>query len=206
MNKVSKKFLSLLERDDVKTFIFNLAGEEGYIVFSYLVKRGREIDEFSLSEKVDIQINRLRSILYKLYTKKLVNFSRKRDKKRGWFLYSWSAIPNQLIYLMRKRYEDKIKNLNKLLEGDYYYCDRCDKIYTLEEAAKNMFLCPVCGVHLISSNQMKDEIEKRLEDAKNNLSFFAEKKKKPKKKLKKKKKSSPARIRTRVKRSRTSRS
>ena len=196
MTKVSKKFLSLLKRDDVKTFIFNLAGEEGYLVFSYLVKLGREIDEFSLSEKVDIQINKLRSILYKLYNKKLVNFSRRRDKKRGWFLYSWSAVPDQLIYLMRKKYENEIKNLSKLLKGDYYYCDKCDKIYTLEEAAKNMFFCPVCGAQLISSRQMKDEIEKRLKKARENLDVF----------VVKKKKSSPARIRTGVKRSRTSRS
>ena len=186
-----KKVLSLLEREDVKSFIFNIAGEEGYLVFSYLVKRGREIDEFSLSEKMDIQINRLRSILYRLYNKELVSFSRKRDKKRGWFLYSWSAVPNQLIYLMKRKYEKEIKNLKKLLKGDYYYCEKCDKVYTLEEAAKNMFLCPVCGSHLISSSQMKKEIEKRLRNAEKNLEVF---------------KISPARIRTRVKRSRASRS
>ncbi len=170
--KVTQKALKVLNRDDVHNFIVNLAGEEGYLVFSYLLKRKKEIDEFSLSEKLDIQINRLRSILYKLYSKKLVNFSRRRDKKKGWYLYSWSASPSQLLFLMRRKYSQKIENLKRLLKGDYYYCEKCDKIYTLEEAAKSMFLCPICGSPLESSKNIKQKIEKELKKLEKEIKNF----------------------------------
>ncbi len=174
-----RKALLVLNRDDVQEYIKEIAGEEGFFVFSYLLKKKNEIDEFTLSENLDIQVNRLRSILYKLYNKGLVKFSKRRDKKKGWFIFSWSANPSQLLYLMRKKYEERIGYYEKLLSGDYYFCENnLDKAYTLEEAAQTMFLCPVCGAPLKSSRQFKDEIEKRVSELKKKLKVFEIKKKK----------------------------
>ena len=188
-NRVRQRTLKVLNREDVREFIVSISGDEGYIVFSYLLKRRNEIDEFTLSEKLDIQINKLRSILYKLYDKKLVSFTRRRDRKKGWYLYSWSAVPSQLLFLMRKKYEKRIKHFKKLLQGDYYYCEKCDKIYTLEEAARSMFLCPICGEPLIPSREIKSKIEVKIKKLERKLKAFQV---------------SPARIRTGVKRSRAS--
>ncbi len=183
-----RKALAVLNREDVKELIREIAGEEGYFVFSYLLKKKNEIDEFTLSENLDIQVNKLRSILYKLYNKGLVKFSKKRDKKKGWFIFSWSANPTQLLYLMRKKYKEQISYYEKLLSGDYYFCENNpDKAYTLEEAAQTMFLCPICGAPLKSSKQAKDDIEKKVKELEKNLKVFEIKKKKEIEKKSKKK-------------------
>ncbi len=185
-----RKALAVLNRDDVKELIREIAGEEGYFVFTYLIKKRNEIDEFTLSENLDIQVNKLRSILYKLYNKGLVKFSKRRDKKKGWFIFSWSANPSQLLYLMKKKYSDQIDYYKKLLSGEYYFCENNpDKAYTLEEAAETMFLCPICGAPLKSSKQVKSEIESKVKELEKVLKVFEIKKKKEtssKKKTKKK--------------------
>ena len=158
--------VKLVEREDAKSFIIKIAGEEGLQVFSYLIRIGKQIDEFTLADKVGLQINFVRSLLYKLYEYKLVSFSRERDKKKGWFIYSWVAHPDRLKELLiRKKDEQVIKLRKKALDvHQVFYCEHCDKSFSYTKAMKYMFFCPTCGRGLVAleSSELRDKLNEKI--------------------------------------------
>ena len=106
-------------------------------------------------------------MLYKLYEYKLVSFSRERDKKKGWFIYSWIAHPDRLKELLiRKKDEEIIKLRKKALDvQQVFYCKRCDKSYSYAKAMEYMFFCPSCGGELIAleSSELRKKIDEKIE-------------------------------------------
>lgn len=172
--KISKRrALTLLKEPEVVEFINENAGEEGYKIYDYLVRVGKEVDEYTLADKVDLQINFVRSLLYKLYEFKLVSFFRERDKKKGWFIYSWEAHPEKLKYILIKRKEDKIAKLKEKMKisEDSFYCENCDKTVTYSHAMETMFFCDSCGGHLVAMNSLdvKRKIEHEIEKIKKQI-------------------------------------
>ena len=159
--------MKLIERKDATEFVKNIAGEEGLKVFSYLIKVGKEIDEFTLADRVDLQINFVRSLLYKLYEHKLVSFSRERDKRKGWFIYSWVAHPDRLKELLIRIKNEEIVKLKKqaMDAQQLFYCKTCKKSYSYIKAMKSMFFCPICGSQLVAmeSNEIKKRINEQIE-------------------------------------------
>jgi transcription initiation factor TFIIE subunit alpha len=159
--------IKLIERNDAREFIMSIAGENGLKVYEYLIRAGKEIDEFTLADKVGLQVNFVRSLLYKLYEHKLVSFSRERDKRKGWFIYSWSANPDRLKELLIKQKDEEIVSLKKkeVDAQQLFYCENCKKSYSYTEAIENMFFCPVCGSELVAfdSEEIKKKIRKQIE-------------------------------------------
>lgn len=174
VKKFSKaKALYLLKRKDSIDLILKIAGEEGLKVFEFLVNFVKEIDEFTLADKVSLQINFVRSLLYKLYEQKLVSFSRERDKKKGWFIYSWQAHPERLKYILLQAKEDEIANLEKrlTLSQDNFFCSKCNRSYDYVKAMETMFFCENCGSKLeaVSSLDVRDKIEKQIVEIKKEI-------------------------------------
>lgn len=167
------KALFLLKRKDSIDLILKIGGEEALKIFEFLVNICKEIDEFTLTDKVNMQINFVRSMLYKLYEKKLVSFSRERDKKKGWFIYSWQAHPERLKYLLLQAKEDEIASLEKRLHAsqDTFFCPKCDTSVDYVKAMELMFLCETCGHKLegVSSAEVKDKINKHIENIKKEI-------------------------------------
>jgi len=171
VKKFSKaKALFLLKRNDSTNFVTKLSAVEGLKTFEFLVSIGKEIDEFTLADKVNLQINFVRSLLYKLYEQKLVSFSRERDKKKGWFIYSWQAHPERLKYILLQTKEEEIANLEKRLHlsQDNFFCAQCNKSYDYVKAMETMFFCEACGSKLeaVSSLEVRHKIEKQIGELK----------------------------------------
>jgi transcription factor E len=172
--KISKaRTLKLIKEPEVMKFIKEHTGEEGYVVYDFLVRIGRDVDEYTLADKVNLQINFVRSLLYKLYAHKLVSFFRERDKKKGWFIYSWEAHPEKLKYILIRTKEQKIENLEKKLKisEDSFYCEKCDKTSDYAHAMETMFFCDTCGGHLIAMNsiEVKEKLERQIKVLRNEI-------------------------------------
>ena len=167
VKKISKaNALKLVHRKDATEFIQEISGEEGYLVFEYLLKAGKDVDEFTLADKVGLQINFVRSLLYRLYEHKLVSFSRERDKKKGWFIYSWLAHPERLRRILLERKDEEIVRLKHqaLTSQQVFYCNNCNKSYSYSDAIENMFFCPVCGSSLeaLDVEKVKERVSKKV--------------------------------------------
>ncbi|HLD33663.1 MAG TPA: hypothetical protein VJB66_02975 [Candidatus Nanoarchaeia archaeon] len=112
--------------------------------------RGKEnVSEFKLADALHDDIKRVRNTLYRLYGTNLVEFTRKKDKKKGWYIYYWTFKPDQIRFLYRKI---KLEELDKLKDSvkqehtqQYFVCvNECTRM-DFEQAINFEYRCPECG-------------------------------------------------------------
>jgi transcription initiation factor TFIIE subunit alpha len=133
-----------------------LAGEEtGYIVEILFNKK--DVNEFLIAKKMDLTINQVRNILYKLSNYGLVSFIRKKDNKKGWYIYYWTLNVEKCLALIEKSLEEKIAKFEKTLgsrETDrYYICKPCGIEVKEHEALEHGFSCDECAeIYELSDN------------------------------------------------------
>jgi len=129
-----------------------------------------EVNEYKIAEKLKITVNQVRNILYKLFDKSVVAFRRKKDAKKGWYIYFWSLNVNkaliQFISIKEKEIVD-VKNQISNLETRHYYSCPYECIEVNEETALHYhFICQECGQLLVLSEktdrikELKNMIEK----------------------------------------------
>jgi len=78
----SKKIAKILRSQIIKNKLETIVNEKGLELVKILLKR-KQINEFKLAGKLKIKVNKVRSLLYKLYSKKIATYTRKRDKRKG---------------------------------------------------------------------------------------------------------------------------
>lgn len=111
---------------------------------------GKEnISEFKLADKMKITVNQIRNMLYKLNSHSLVQFTRRKDKRKGWYIYYWTFdIKKSLDFLIGLK-QERITILENKLKmkqiDDYFICPK--KCVTLKYASamEQEFKCPECG-------------------------------------------------------------
>jgi transcription initiation factor TFIIE subunit alpha len=137
-----------LTNKQIEAVISEVAGEDVLPLVAVLKKK-KNISEFKLAELIEHEVNKTRNMLYRLYHANLVNFIRKKDKKRGWYIYYWTFNPKRVQYLLislRKGKLDKLKErLEREQENHFFICpNRCIRL-DFEQAIGFEFKCPECG-------------------------------------------------------------
>ncbi len=157
MNK--KEFI---EREDVKELIEEIAGMHAVKVINLLASK-TILDEFKISSSLKLEVNFVRSLLYKLYEKKIVSFSKERDSKKGWWIYSWTLHIEKIIELLIKRKKERISRLEEIKSREsinqYFICESCGIKMDFGEAVENNFECFSCGMPLVALEKKADERE-----------------------------------------------
>ncbi len=126
---------------------------------------GKEhVNEFLIAKKLGLTINQIRNILYKLSDYGLVSFIRKKDRKKGWYIYFWTLNIYQSLNLLEQTLKKELANLESQLknrqEKRYYTCNTCSIEVGEETALLNDFACSECEeVYQLSKNE---EIIKEL--------------------------------------------
>ncbi|MCW1301076.1 MAG: hypothetical protein QW507_00460 [Candidatus Nanoarchaeia archaeon] len=160
-----KKLLEVFENEEIQDFLERIVGREGMEVVKILFEKGL-VNEFKLAEMVNKEINDVRTILYKLYAHRLVTFSRKRERRRGWWIYSWEINFDRLFHLLKREKIKKLEMLRKRIaeEGSIqiFECPKCELRMGYEKALENLFTCPKCNVVL--REKSLEKIEKELEE------------------------------------------
>ncbi len=163
-----------------KEVITELCGEEALPVVDFLI--GKEnVSEFIIVDALQMSINELRNILYKLEKLGLISFKRKKDKKKGWYVYYWT-LQSQLIYfLYEKMKKEKLKRLESRLEREknntFYTCkNHCIRL-DFDQAMSFNFTCPECGELLNETNNTEiiNNIKKEIDKTKRELDDFHKK-------------------------------
>jgi len=144
-----------------------LAGEgTGRIVDILFGKK--DVNEFSLAKKMELTINQVRNILYKLSADGLVSFIRKKDKRKGWYIYYWTLKTEKCLVKLEESLIEKIDALNGVLGSRgtdrFYICKPCLIEVTEEKALEHGFSCEECAeVYELSDNS------KPIRDAKSRI-------------------------------------
>jgi len=109
----------------------------------------KDVNEFTIAKKMELTINQVRNILYKLSAEGLVSFIRKKDKRKGWYIYYWTLKTEKCLVKLEQSLISKIQQLEKTLENRetkrYYVCKTCDIEVNEEKALENGFTCEECA-------------------------------------------------------------
>jgi transcription initiation factor TFIIE subunit alpha len=178
--KVEKKIKKIRPSDLIKDkriakLILGIAGKDGLHLYKIL-SRVDKMDEFELARKLNLEVNVVRSLLYKLYNEKLVEYTKKRDRRKGWWIYIWKIVPERPLYLLKKRRKLKLLRLKEKLEKEkviqLFQCDKCRLRMSFTKAMQNNFCCPYCGSQLVAvdSSIIVKELEKEIAEIEKTLS------------------------------------
>lgn len=154
--------------------IHEIVGEDAAQVVEFLYQNPGA-SEFDISENIGFAVSQIRSILYELKSKNLIDYDRRKDKEKGWYLYYWKVLPQnfETVYLNDKK--KKLEQFKERLETEenstYYICPNFCKRLSFEDSLDYNFTCPVCGSLMNEENkERKVEILKR--NIKEHENFF----------------------------------
>lgn len=167
---MNEKLLKLL-----KKIVIDIAGPGSEKLVDLLYKKNN-VNEFQIAKKLGGTINQTRNILYKLADKGLVEFLRKKDKKKGgWYIYYWTLKTKRILQSHKESLAKQIQNLEEQLhqrETDrYFYCPNCGAEYDEETAMLHEFTCPECGevLQMKDMSEISEQIKKEREKLENTI-------------------------------------
>ena len=113
------------------------------------LKNKKNISEFKLATTLRQEINTVRNMLYRLYNANLVSFMRKKDQKKGWYIYYWTFNTKNIKHLAddikKKKIEKFTERLTREKNSLFYHCkNKCLRL-EFENAADYEYKCPECG-------------------------------------------------------------
>ena len=112
----------------LKSIVETLVNKQSSPIIDLLVDK-KNVNEFLIAKKLKLTINQTRNILYKLSDYGLVSFVRKKDKRKGWYIYFWTLNVYQSLKLLeenlRKELASLEQQLKNILEKRYYVCNTC---------------------------------------------------------------------------------
>ena len=154
-----------LSTDLINNTVAQVAGEE-VIPLVKALKNKKNVSEFKLAEQIKIEINLTRNMLYRLFEYNLVSFIRRKDKKKGWYIYYWTFNPKRVKYIVhdlkRQRLDRLKERLKRETSGQFYVCqEKCIRL-DFEQATNFEFKCPECGrlLNLDDNAQKIEDIKK----------------------------------------------
>ena len=110
----------------IEQVIVEVAGEDVLPLIKAL-KNKKNISEFKLAEKIKQEVNTTRNMLYRLFDVNLVSFIRRKDKKKGWYIYYWTFDSKGIKYLYKSLKKKRMEKLKERLErekqGQFYACE-----------------------------------------------------------------------------------
>ncbi|MBY9008870.1 MAG: transcription factor [Candidatus Lokiarchaeota archaeon] len=109
-----------------------------------------------------LKLNTVRKTLYKLYSGKLAQFRRIRDKSTGWFIYYWwheFDLFDEILMEKKRTIEAKLRERLKFEENNYFFvCKNCQDStfkFNFDSAFDLNFKCPNCSGPLEAQDNQK---------------------------------------------------
>ncbi|MBT5022650.1 hypothetical protein HOK51_11180 [Candidatus Woesearchaeota archaeon] len=149
----------------IEDVVVEVAGED-VLPLIKLIKNKKNVSEFKLAEALELEVNFVRNMLYRLYHANLVSFTRRKDKKKGWYIYYWTFRTKQIkhlaVTLKKKRIERLSDRLVREKESNFFICNSSCMRLDFETSMNFGFKCPECGE--LMEQQDNDENIKKIEE------------------------------------------
>lgn len=152
----------------VEDVVKEIAGED-VIQLVNLIKNKKNVSEFKIAERMNLSVNVVRNMLYRLYHVNLVSFIRKKDKKKGWYIYYWTFNMKRIKFLYDDLKKKKLEKLKERLDREkhsfFFMCkNECMRL-DFEKATEYNYKCPECGELLEQEDNSAriKEIEKEIQ-------------------------------------------
>jgi transcription initiation factor TFIIE subunit alpha len=169
----------ILKIKGVREFLLDFIGEEGIGIIELLAEKGI-VDEFKIAEMLEKEVNNVRSLLYKLYSKKIVSYTKERDEEKGWWIYSWELHLQKILSLFKAKKQEILKGVKEKIEekkgAHLYECPVCLIVFPFSEATEHIFQCPSCGGPLNHKSNLEEvkELEAQRSELKKDIKELGE--------------------------------
>ncbi|MBU3941163.1 MAG: hypothetical protein KKH88_04510 [Nanoarchaeota archaeon] len=157
-----------LTQDQLDKLVTYVAGEIGIEIIKHMVEGKENVSEFLIAEKMEMSINEVRQVLYRLQEQNLIHSTRKKDKKKGWYIYYWTFNFVEAKSLISKLKENRVNFLKKRLEmegsNEFYTCRKKCIRMKYYDAIEIRFLCPECNqiMSIVDNKKQISTIQKEL--------------------------------------------
>ena len=154
----------------VHDVITQVVGDDVMPVVEYL-KEKRNISEFRIAEALNMEVNRIRNMLYRLNTHNLVTYIRKKDKLKGWYISYWTLNLKAALSIQTKIKVSQIENMKERLAKEeenvngFFLCPNLCSRLAIDKAMFYSFKCPECG-SLMNQQDNTRTIERLKENIK----------------------------------------
>jgi transcription initiation factor TFIIE subunit alpha len=132
----------------LKELVVELSGPENEIIVDILFNK-KDVNEFLIAKKMNLTINQVRNILYKLSAHGLVSFIRKKDNRKGWYIYYWTLDTLKCMLeieaKLRKDIEELKHKLNEREMERFYVCKPCNIEVREDSALEHDYACQECA-------------------------------------------------------------
>lgn len=158
-----------LTNTSLDDLVLTTVGED-VLPLIHILRLKNNISEFKLAEMLNVTVNQIRNMLYRLNEQNLVNFIRKKDKKKGWYIYYWSlnqkSMQGSLLKVKNKQLEDLKSRLGKEQESMFYVCPNGCMRLSMDVAMEHEFRCQECGTLMKEQDNQKTvaNIKKMITD------------------------------------------
>lgn len=164
-----------MEITKILDIVYEIVGDDAAQVVEYLYTNPGA-SEFDISENIGFAVSQIRSILYELKAKNLIDYDRRKDKEKGWYLYYWRVLPQnfETVYMNEKK--KKLEQFEERLESEEnsvnYICPNFCKRLSFEDSLENNFSCPICGTLMNEENQTRkvEMLKRNIKEHKEYLS------------------------------------
>ncbi|MGB9708140.1 MAG: hypothetical protein ACPLXC_02325 [Candidatus Pacearchaeota archaeon] len=160
----------------LKELVRKIAGKTSEPIVDVLFNK-KNVNEFKIAEKLKITINQARNILYRLSSYGILDSTRKKDKRKGWYTYFWTLNIAKALEVFNKLKVKEIDLLEQVLKShqlkQFYICTQDNIEMSEETAMQHSYLCPECGLLLqpLAKEKKIKEITSKIEAAKRELNL-----------------------------------
>lgn len=151
----------------LKKVVANTAGEEAVKIVELLYNK-KDINEFFIAKKLGLTINQTRNLLYRLSNLGIISSIRKRDKRKGWYIYFWTFNIIKSLGVLKSGLEEEINHIQSNLHSKktkrFYRCALCGREVNEETALLTNFLCSECGevYNLMDNSPAIEDFSKKI--------------------------------------------
>lgn len=154
-----------------RKIIAEIVGEDTLPVVDFL-KDKKNTSEFKIAEKIKLEVNTIRNILYRLHTHHFVTYHRKKDKIKGWYISYWTLNTASARHNHEKMQRERIDKLKDRLQKEeenknsFFLCSNVCVRLDIEQATELEFKCPECGHLLNQQDNTKtiDNLRKQIDE------------------------------------------
>lgn len=163
-----------LTRKKVKDLLMTVLGEEFVPLLEELYGK-EKVSEFDLADVLKEDIKVIRKRLYTLYNHNFVAYDRKKDKIKGWYIYYWTLIPENVKFTYVQNKKKLLKKLQEKLGTEqnelFYVCPNDCVRLNFDESLEYEFHCPECGELITQDDSAKRKkvLSEKIEELKEEL-------------------------------------
>ena len=167
-----------VQQKAIEEMIMEIAGKDAAPIYK-LLRNKKNVNEFDIANKLKLTINQIRNIIYKFEQYNLVSSHRKKDRKKGWYIYFFTFNNKQaeetVITIKKRKIEILKKQLDRESMHDFYMCtNKCVRL-TIENAMEQNFMCNECNSLLVPEDKEKNvsRVNKQIKEIEEELKQIA---------------------------------